>query len=103
MNMVEKFSGTKVPAVGFSIGFYSVVMLMIEKKILPKNVKIALIYNNDNTFEEIMIAKNILIQKGYETSVFLFPKNFKNFVSKLKNNGYNKIVKIQDLDKIIEI
>ena len=102
-NMVEKFSGTKVPAVGFSIGFYSVVMLMIEKKILPKNVKIALIYNNDNTFEEIMIAKNILIQKGYETSVFLFPKNFKNFVSKLKNNGYNKIVKIQDLDKIIEI
>lgn len=101
--MVEKFLNAPVPAVGFSIGFYSVVMLMLEKNMLPQNTKLALIYKNNDSYEDILNAKIELINQGYEVSTFLFPKNFNNFADKLKQNGYNKIIKMQDLTKIVEI
>lgn len=101
--MVEKFLNVPVPAVGFSIGFYSVVMLMLEKNMLPKNAKLALVYTKNDDFESVLSAKIDLIQQGYEVSTFLFPKNFNNFVAKLNQNGYNKLIKMQDLTKIIEI
>ena len=43
------------------------------------------------------------MNKGYEVSAFAFPKNFNNFADKIKQNGYDKIVKMNDLSKIIEI
>jgi len=101
--MVEKFLNTPVPAVGFSIGFYSVVMLMMEKKILANNKKLALIYDKKASYDEIISAKEVLISKGYYVSTFAFPKNFNNFAEKLKANGYNQIVKMQNLDNIIEL
>ena len=42
---------------------------------------------------EIMSAKIDLMQKGYEVSTFAFPKNFNNFVERIKANNYKKIVK----------
>ena len=101
--MVEKFLNTPIPAVGFSIGFYSVVMLMAEKQKNTLNKKIALIYNKNNSYEEIMDSKMKLIEDGYNVSIFAFPKNFNNFADRLKKNGYNKIVKIQNIENIIEI
>ena len=101
--MVEKFIGTPVPAVGFSIGFYSVVMLMIERNFVPKSKKLALVYDKNSNYEEIINAKNNLIEKGYEVSIFAFPKNFNNFAEKLKSNNINLLVKIADLNKIIEL
>ena len=101
--MVEKFLNTPVPAVGFSIGFYSVVMLMLEKNILGDNKKIALVYDKKVSYDEILKAKFDLISKGYDVSTFVFPKNFNNFAERLKQNGYNKIIKLQNLDNIIEI
>lgn len=101
--MVEKFLNTPVPAVGFSIGFYSVVMLMLEKNILGDNKKIALVYDKKASYDEILKAKFDLISKGYDVSTFVFPKNFNNFAERLKQNGYNKIIKLQNLDNIIEI
>lgn len=102
--MIEKFLNTVVPAVGFSIGFYSVVMLMLEKNKNAENKKLALVYSSKNDdYDAVISAKLNLIEKGYNVSIFDFPKNFNNFVEKIKANGYNKIVKMQNLDKIIEI
>lgn len=101
--MVEKFLNTPVPAVGFSIGFYSVVMLMLEKNTLKNNNKLALIYDKKAEIGDILNAKFDLISKGYDVSTFVFPKNFNNFAEKIKQNGYNKIVKLQNLENIIEI
>ena len=78
--MVEKFLNTPVPAVGFSIGFYSVVMLMLEKNILGDNKKLALVYDKKASYDEILKAKFDLISKGYDVSTFVFPKNFNIFV-----------------------
>lgn len=101
--MVEKFIGTPVPAVGFSIGFYSVVMLMIERNFVPESKKLALVYDKNSSYEEIICAKNSLIEKGYEVSIFAFPKNFNNFAEKLKANNINLLVKIANLDNIINL
>ena len=101
--MVEKFLGTPVPAVGASIGLYSVVMLMVERKIKTTSKKLALIYDKNASYEDIMKAKIELMQKGYDVATFAFPKNFNNFADKIKQNGYNQIVKIADLNKIIDL
>lgn len=101
--MIEKFLGTPVPAVGASIGLYSVVMLMIERKAKTLSKKLALVYDKNASFESIMQAKIDLMGKGYDVSTFAFPKNFNNFADKLKQNGYNQIVKIADLTKIIDL
>ena len=102
-NMVEKFTGTKTPAVGFSIGFYSVVMLMIEKGAKIQENKLALIYEKDTDFGEVLKCKLKLISDGFDVSTFVFPKNFNNFAEKLKMNGFKKLVKLSAFDKIIDL
>ena len=101
--MIEKFAGMAIPAVGCSIGLYSVVMLMVERGYKIPSKKLALVFDKKNSMEEIMQAKIELISKGYEVSAFAFPKNFNNFVEKIKQNGYKQIVKMSDLSKIIDI
>ena len=101
--MIEKFAGVSIPAVGASIGLYSVVMLMNERGFKVPTQKLALIYDKNTNYEEVLGAKVELMKKGYSVSAFAFPKNFNNFADKIKKNGYDRIVKINDLNKIIEI
>ena len=101
--MIEKFAGVSIPAVGASIGLYSVVMLMNERGYKVPSQKLALVYDKKADFAEVLRAKVELMNKGYEVSPFVFPKNFNNFADKIKQNGYDKIVKMNDLTKIIQI
>ena len=101
--MIEKFAGVSIPAVGASIGLYSVVMLMIERKAKTLSKKLALVYDKNSSYDDIMKAKIELINKGFDVSTFAFPKNFNNFADKIKQNGYNQIVKISDTSKIIDL
>jgi len=101
--MVEKFIGTSVPAVGCSIGLYVVVMLMIERGYLVPSNKLALVFDKNSSYDDIMMAKIELMNRGFEVSTFAFPKNFNNFADKLKANNYKKLVKISDISKIIEL
>ena len=101
--MIEKFAGVSIPAVGASIGLYSVVMLMNERGYKVPSQKLALVFDKKTDYSEVLKAKVELMNKGFEVSAFAFPKNFNNFADKLKQNGYDKIVKMNDLSKIIEI
>jgi histidyl-tRNA synthetase len=101
--MIEKFAGISIPAVGASIGLYSVVMLMNERGFKVPTQKLALIYDKNVSYNDVLKAKIMLMEKGYLVSVFAFPKNFNNFADKIKKNGYDRIVKMNDLNKIIEI
>ena len=100
--MVEKFTGNSIPAVGCSIGLYSVVMLMIERGFKPQNAKLAIVYTKESIVD-VIETKQKLIKQGYNVSAFAFPKNFNNFLSRLKASGYTKLVKMADTNKIIEI
>ena len=101
--MIEKFAGVSIPAVGASIGLYSVVMLMNERGFKVPTQKLALIYDKNTSYVDVLKAKIELMGKGYSVSAFIFPKNFNNFADKIKKNGYDRLVKISDLTKIIEI
>ena len=101
--MIEKFAGVSIPAVGASIGLYSVVMLMNERGYKVPSKKLALIYDKNADYSEVLKAKVGLMKQGFEVSAFIFPKNFNNFADKIKQNGYDRIVKMNDLSKIIEI
>ena len=101
--MIEKFAGVSIPAVGASIGLYSVVMLMNERGYKVPSQKLALVYDKKTDYGEVLKAKIELMNKGFEVSAFAFPKNFNNFADKIKQNGYDKIVKMNDMSKIIEI
>jgi len=82
-NMVEKIAGVKVPAVGFSIGFSRICMLLDERgaKIKP-NKKIALLYDASN-FEKALSLKSSLTEK-FDVSMYKRPKNLKNLLDKLE-------------------
>lgn len=101
--MIEKFAGVSIPAVGASIGLYSVVMLMNERGFKVPSKKLALIFDKNASYSEVLKAKIELINKGFEVSAFVFPKNFNNFADKLKQNGYDNLVKMNDLSKIIQL
>ncbi len=88
-NMIEKISGTYVPAVGFSIGLDAITMLMLENKENYLNTKtIALFYDKTDSLSDLFKIKINLINE-YNVSVFKYPKNMSATLNKLlKNNFY---------------
>ncbi len=101
--MIEKFLGVSIPAVGCSIGLYPVAMLMVERGYYVPSNKLALVYDKKESYENIMAAKIALMNKGFDVAIFAFPKNFNNFAERLKMNGYKKLVKMQNLENIIDL
>lgn len=99
--MIEKIIGVNVPAVGFSIGFARVCMLLDEQgKKLSKNKKLALIYDED-TFEGAFKQKQELI-KEYDISLYKRPKNIKALLEKLQNINFDGFI-LYDANKTNEI
>lgn len=81
-NMIEKFSGNKVCAVGVSIGFEPLCMLIKERNIsIGSKQNLALIYDETNNIIDVYKAKDEL-KKLFNVSLFLKPKNMKNFYEK---------------------
>lgn len=101
--MIEKFAGVSIPAVGVSIGLYSAVMLLNERGFKASSQKLALVYDKNASYSDVLKAKIELMNKGFAVSAFAFPKNFNNFADKLKQNGYAKLVKTADTSKIIDL
>ena len=86
--MINKMIGIDVPAVGFSMGFDPITMLLMENdKIQFKRSLIALFYENEKMCD-VLLAKQVLKQQ-YDVSIFKKPKNMKNFIDKLKQNGFS--------------
>ena len=101
--MIEKFLGTPIPAVGCSIGLYVVAILMVERNYMVPSNKLALVFDKRDSYENVLNEKIKLMNKGFEVATFVFPKNFNNFADKLKANGYKKLVKMSDTEKIIDL
>lgn len=81
--MIEKLIGVSVPAVGFSIGFAPVCMILEEKGISFKDKKkLALLYNEEE-FDSAFKFKQQLMQE-YNVSLYKKPKNVKALLEKLK-------------------
>lgn len=101
-NMYKKFAGSDVPAVGYGLGLDSVLLVLKKLNIdsLNDRKKLALVYNN-NDYNNILQIKN-KFKKNYDVALFPQPKNFKEFLRKLKINGFNYLAKV-DRQEVEEI
>ncbi len=82
--MVGKMTGLDTPAVGISIGFEPVTMLIRERGLTFGNKEnLALIYDQDDNIIDVYKAKEKLMQ-SYNVSLFTKPKNMKSFYDRIQ-------------------
>ena len=93
--MIGKITGIDVPAVGASIGFEPVTMLIKERG-LTFNTKqnLALIYDKDDEITKVYEIKEKLMAE-YNVSLFVRPKNIKNFYDKITEVA-NVVTSVKD-------
>ena len=96
-NMVEKFIGEKVPAVGFSIGFERVAQILIEQgKTIPgQKEKAALLYNNTADFSDVLNKASVLGEK-YRIDAIQKEKNMGKLYKRLEAQGFVKAFSFED-------
>ena len=88
-NMIGKFLGTKVPAVGFSIGFERVCGILLEQgyQIPGAKQKIALLYNSDVDFPAVL-AKAAQLRATYNVTVLPQAKKLGKQLGQLEASGF---------------
>jgi len=86
--MINKIVGVDVPAVGASIGFERIALIMLEKGAnFDARKNLALLFDEDDEVTAIYKTKDSLM-KDYNVSLFARPKNMKSF--------YDKIIEVAD-------
>ena len=88
-NMIGKFLGTKVPAVGFSIGFERVCGILLEQgyQIPGAKQKIALLYAKDADFPAVL-AKAAALRDSYNVTVLQQAKKLGKQLGQLEAAGF---------------
>ena len=91
-NMIGKFLGTKVPAVGFSIGFERVCGILLEQgyQIPGAKPKMALLYLKDADFAAVL-AKAESLRADYDVTVLPQAKKLGKQFGTLEAAGYNAV------------
>lgn len=93
--MIEKMVGLNVPAVGVSMGFEPITMLIRERGYtFDAKENLALIYDEEDDILDVFKAKEELMDK-YNVSLFKRAKNMKNFFEKVKEVA-NMVTSVKD-------
>ncbi len=87
-NLIGKFLGEDIPAVGFSIGFERIFAILSEQKFKPENAKkkLAVIFEENNFEKCALKAKEY--RKEYDVGLFERPKKLGKLLDKLQQQGY---------------
>lgn len=88
--MIEKFANVSVSAVGFSIGFERLLLLLQERdfRVPVVKEKKAFVFQNDEKLSELLCMVKDLREKGQIVKVVRKSKNFKFQRESLINEGY---------------
>ena len=88
-NMVGKFLGVQVPAVGFSIGFERVCGILLEQgyQIPGAKQKIALLYGKDTDFPAVL-SKAVALREQYNVTVLPQGKKLGKQLGQLEAAGF---------------
>lgn len=102
-NMIGKFSGEKVPAVGFSIGFERICSILLERnyKIPSQKEKCALLYEENISFPEVLKIAETLREK-YIVSVLKKAKKAGPQFAMLENQGYTQFAQIKEENLVLK-
>ena len=92
-NMIEKIIDEPVPAVGFGLGLDVVLLVMKEQEVTieKERKKIAVIYDEDESLENLVSFKNELL-KSYDVTLLPSIKNLKELERKLKLNTFDGMI-----------
>ena len=103
-NMVGKFLGESVPAVGFSIGFERITTILAEEGYQPPlKEKVILAYNGEDDFAAVMNKARELQEKGYLVTALKRSKKFGKQVDALVASGAKKMIDFSSgSEKILE-
>ncbi len=87
-NLIGKFTGENIPAVGFSIGFERIFALLTEMgyKIPDTKKKVALLYDKADIIKAINSAGDM--RKEYDVVIYEKPKKLSKFLDKISVKGY---------------
>lgn len=96
-NLIGKFIGQQVPAVGFSIGFERICSILLDQKyqIPGAKEKCAFLYDDAMPFENVMKEAQKL-RETYSVSVLKKAKKMGPQFDMLEKQGYTKFAQIKD-------
>lgn len=87
-NLIGKFIGENVPAVGFSIGFERIAGILLDGKYEIPGIKpkMAVIYNEENFADALKRADEL--RGEYTVAMYEAPKKLGKFFGKLEESGF---------------
>jgi len=89
--MVGNFIGQQIPAIGFSIGFERLVNQLIEEKFkVPNLEKVVLIFDNADSYIDVMKKADELRNQGYTVSIYEKSKKLGKQLSQFEGFGFCK-------------
>jgi len=96
-NLIGKFIGQPVPAVGFSIGFERICAILLDQKyqIPGAKEKCALLYDEQTEFPEVLAAAEKL-RTDYSVAVLHKAKKMGPMFDMLEKQGYTKFAQFKD-------
>lgn len=95
--MIGKFLGESVPAVGFSIGFERICAILVDEGFTPPlNDKLVLAYNDDDNFAEVNKKAKELQRDGKIVMMLKRSKKFGKQLDALIENGYSQMINFAD-------
>ena len=96
-NLIGKFIGQQVPAVGFSIGFERICGILLEQgyKIPGAKEKCALLYDEQTEFQTVLQAAEKL-RADYSVAILHKAKKMGPMFDMLEKQGYTKFAQFKD-------
>ena len=96
-NLIGKFIGQQVPAVGFSIGFERICSILLDQKyqIPGAKEKCALLYDEQTEFPEVIKAAEKL-RADYSVAILHKAKKMGPMFDMLEKQGYTKFAQFKD-------
>lgn len=95
-NLIGRFTGDNVPAVGFSIGFERIFSIVTENEIVlsGKRKKTAILYKEEDILEAIKKSSELEGESDVTLILVTNPKKIDKQYSRAKEQGYDEIIKL---------
>ena len=102
-NLIGKFTGQKIPAVGFSIGFERICSILLEQnyQIPGAKERCAFLYDDSADFAKIMNMAQSL-RKDYNVAVFKKAKKMGPQFDMLEKQGFTKFAVLKDGQTVLK-
>ena len=94
--LIGRFTGEKIPAVGFSIGFERIFSIVLDNNIELSGARprTAILYKEEDIIEAVRESAKLEDQSDVTLILVTNPKKTDKFYSRAKNAGFDNIIKL---------